>query len=71
MRFMNIPAGSFDMGESNGLPDALLESLCDPSRPDPMRRYPHGDFDERPVHLVTIGKSFSMSATQVANAQYE
>ncbi len=83
---MNIPAGSFNMGENNALPDALLDPLCYPSRPDLVKRYPygdpnrfvipfdharHGDYDERPVHRVTIGKSFPMSATQVTNAQYE
>ena len=30
-----------------------------------------GDFDERPVHRVTIGQPFWMSATEVTNAQYE
>jgi len=28
-----------------------------------------GDFDERPVHKVTIGKVFYMVATEVNNAQ--
>ena len=30
-----------------------------------------GDFDERPVHEVTISKPFYMAATEVTNAQYE
>jgi len=30
-----------------------------------------GDFDERPVHKVTITKPFCMGATEVTNAQYE
>ena len=30
-----------------------------------------GDWDERPLHKVTITKSFFMSGTEVANAQYE
>jgi hypothetical protein len=30
-----------------------------------------GDFDERPVHRVTIAKPFYMGATEVTNAQYE
>jgi formylglycine-generating enzyme required for sulfatase activity len=30
-----------------------------------------GDWDERPVHEVTISRSFVMSATEVTNAQYE
>jgi len=86
MQMVAIPAGSFEMGETNSLPDELLEPLCYPSRPDLQRRYPHGDpkrfaipfeharhgdFDEHPVHRVTIAKAFHMSATQVTNAQYE
>jgi len=30
-----------------------------------------GDFDERPVHKVTISRPFSVAATEVTNAQYE
>ncbi len=30
-----------------------------------------GDFDERPVHRVTITKRFRMAECQVTNAQYE
>ncbi len=30
-----------------------------------------GDWDERPVHEVTISQPFFMSATEVTNAQYE
>ncbi len=30
-----------------------------------------GDWDERPVHRVTITKSFLMAVTEVTNAQYE
>ena len=30
-----------------------------------------GDWDERPVHQVTISKPFLMGATEVTNAQYE
>jgi len=30
-----------------------------------------GDWDERPVHKVTITRPFAMSATEVTNAQYE
>jgi sulfatase modifying factor 1 len=30
-----------------------------------------GDFDERPVHRVTISRPLSISATEVTNAQYE
>lgn len=30
-----------------------------------------GEFDERPVHTVTIIRPFSLAATEVTNAQYE
>jgi formylglycine-generating enzyme len=30
-----------------------------------------GDFDEQPVHRVTIRRPFSLAATEVSNAQYE
>src|SRR4051812_48081337 len=30
-----------------------------------------GNFDEKPVHRVTIAQPFRMSATEVTNAQYE
>jgi len=30
-----------------------------------------GDFDERPVHKVTISRPFFLGATEVTNAQYE
>ena len=32
---------------------------------------PDGEFDERPVHSVTITRPFYMAATEVTNAQYE
>jgi len=48
MTFVEMPAGSFQMGQAAG-----------------------GDWDERPVHKVTITQPFAMSATEVTNAQYE
>jgi formylglycine-generating enzyme required for sulfatase activity len=36
-----------------------------------MGRQQGGDWDERPVHKVTITKPFYMSVTEVTNAQYE
>jgi hypothetical protein len=74
------------MGEARALPDELLAPLSYPSRADLTKRYPngdptkfaipfdharHGDFDEKPVHRVTISRPFLMGATQVTNAQYE
>ena len=36
-----------------------------------MGRQEGGDWDERPVHRVTISESFYMAVTEVTNAQYE
>jgi len=36
-----------------------------------MGQDPGGDFDERPVHKVTISQPFHMAVTEVTNAQYE
>ena len=39
--------------------------------PFQMGQQTGGDYDERPVHKVTISKPFYMAATEVTNAQYE
>ena len=36
-----------------------------------MGQEKNGDFDEKPVHKVTIPHSFYISATEVTNSQYE
>jgi sulfatase modifying factor 1 len=36
-----------------------------------MGQYQGGDWDERPVHKVNITQPFTVSATEVTNAQYE
>ncbi|GAF82298.1 unnamed protein product, partial [marine sediment metagenome] len=36
-----------------------------------MGRSKGGDYDERPVHQVTVTQPFHMAATEVTNAQYE
>ena len=61
IRLQRIDAGSFLMGNDRRLPDALLSPTC----------FRYGDFDERPVHRVTITKPFRMAECQVTNAQYE
>ena len=61
MRLRRIDAGSFLMGNDRALPDALLSPSC----------FRHGDFDERPVHRVTIIRPFYLAECQVTNAQYE
>jgi len=86
MRFMRIPAGSFPMGESQAIPEELIDPLSYPTRSELRRRFPEidpakfhiptahvrwGDFDERPVHPVSISRPFYLAATEVTNAQYE
>ena len=63
MNLVRIEPGTFQMGcETPELPDHLLEGgshrLC-------------GDFDEHPVHQVTLTQPFYMGVHQVTNAQYE
>jgi formylglycine-generating enzyme len=61
MRLCRIDPGAFLMGNDTRLPDSLISASC----------FRTGDFDERPVHSVTIANSFHMGACQVTNAQYE
>ncbi len=61
IRLRRIDAGSFLMGNDRPLLDALLSPSC----------FRYGDFDERPVHRVTITKPFYVAECQVTNAQYE
>ena len=49
------------MGNDGRLPDALLSPTC----------FRYGDFDERPVHRVSITNPFYLAECQVTNAQYE
>ena len=63
MRFVRIERGTFQMGETAApLPDEVVEGC-------PQRE--NGDFDEYPVHEVTISRPFFLGACQVTNAQYE
>jgi len=62
MKFARIESGSFMMGNDDRLSEELTEGK------------PHltkGDFDERPVHRVTISQTFHIGIHEVTNAQYE
>jgi len=62
MRLVRIEPGRFEMGVGKTpLPMSLAGR--------PFRT--EGDFDEKPVHPVTISKAFYMGACEVTNAQYE
>jgi formylglycine-generating enzyme required for sulfatase activity len=60
MKMVGIEAGSFLMGETNPTPPRLKGP----------RHLPNGDWDEQPVHKVTISQSFYMSVTEVTEEQY-
>ncbi|MBI4875915.1 MAG: SUMF1/EgtB/PvdO family nonheme iron enzyme, partial [Acidobacteria bacterium] len=70
MGLMRVPAGSFRMGEANRLPDDLLFPLSYPAG-TALEYFRHGDYDERPVHTVTIRRDFFLGAREATNAQYE
>lgn len=62
MQFTRIDSGSFVMGNDAILPEELTGGKYHLTR---------GDFDERPIHSVTISKSFYIGVYEVTNAQYE
>ena len=62
MQFVRIEPGSFMMGSENpSLSDELTEGKA---------HLRDGDWDERPVHQVTLTTPFYMGVFQVTNAQY-
>ncbi|MHC4864320.1 MAG: SUMF1/EgtB/PvdO family nonheme iron enzyme [Planctomycetota bacterium] len=70
MKFVRIGPGSFEMGNMT----ELLPFDMMPQDGGPGNRMDHlraGDFDERPVHEVTITKPFYMAVLEVTNLQYE
>ena len=63
-------------GRGTGADEELTNSLGMRMQPVPsgefaMGRAVGGDYDERPVHRVTISRPFLMSAKLVTNAQFE
>lgn len=70
MKFVRIEPGTFMMGNADPLPPGLLEVTEFGS----SRRVwlpARGDYDERPVHRVTLTRPFYIGITEVTNAQYE
>ena len=68
MTLIEIPAGSFQMGvDSTPIPDSLLKG---PNGVIYDRPSNQGDYDEAPVHKVTISQPFRIAATEVTIQQY-
>lgn len=60
IQLIHVPAGSFLMGETNEThPDSTMEYLTS------------GDYDEKPVHKITITKPFYISETEITIEQYK
>jgi len=71
MELVRIEPGAFTMGFGEG---DLPKAVADPTDADGRSRIwvpPKGDYDERPVHKVTISKPFYMGICEVTNDQYE
>jgi formylglycine-generating enzyme required for sulfatase activity len=69
MTMVEVPAGKFNMGvDSVPLPAALLKG---PKGVIYDRPSDAGDYDETPVHPVTISHAFAMGATEVTIEQFQ
>ncbi len=62
MKLVRIEPGSFVMGEGGTIPAGML--------PKEMEYATHGDWDERPLHKVTLTKPFYLSETEVTVEQF-
>lgn len=70
MRFVRIEPGAFMMGHEGRLPDAVL-NVTDADGERKVWLPENGDYDERPVHRVTITRPFYLGIYEVTNEQYE
>ncbi len=69
MRLVRIEPGSFQMGQlRTPLPPEILPEYRGRGLFDNLSE---GDFDEKPVHKVTISRPFYIGACEVTNKQYE
>lgn len=70
MRFVRIDPGSFQMGNDMPLNDTIL-NVTDLGTDRAIWLPERGDYDEHPVHRVTISRPFYMATTEVTNEQFE
>ena len=63
MKLVRVDPGSFEMGQAG--PQADYQMMKHPEKFD------DADWDERPVHRVTISQPFFIGTTEVSNAEYE
>ncbi|MHC4645601.1 MAG: SUMF1/EgtB/PvdO family nonheme iron enzyme [Planctomycetota bacterium] len=69
MKLVRIKPGSFQMGQlKTPLPSEILPMFRGRGKVDCLTE---GDYDEKPVHTVTITKPFYMGTFEVTNFQYE
>src|SRR5579871_3139105 len=67
IKLISIPAGSFEMGvDSTPLPASITKAPKGAGSDRPS----NGDYDETPVHKVTISKSFLLSESEITIEQY-
>lgn len=62
IRMIEVPVGEFSMGNNAATPAADFGQFAGLT---------HGDYDERPVHRVTLGRAFLMSEHEVTREQFE
>jgi len=70
MKFVRIESGTFMMGNDAGLAEEVIK-IREFSGSRRVWVPQTGDFDERPVHKVTITTPFYMATLEVTNQQYE
>ena len=74
MKLVHIEPGAFMMGNDKKLPDKIIKVHEVGNKRKTMRLdqfAPSGDFDERPLHKVTISRPFYIGMTEVTNTQFE
>jgi formylglycine-generating enzyme required for sulfatase activity len=67
IQLVRIEPGSFEMGLDGPVPAELLKGVSGASYDRPSA---DGDYDEVPVHKVTISKPFLISATEITIEQF-